>query len=99
MCIAVSKDHNLDTFYASSEQVLDYLTLMNSRGVGWKEFELYIRGAQLFNNVKECKEEEKKRANACSRRNERRKVVAKEILHRISRLRNTTKYNGKLTIF
>ena len=61
---------------------------MNSRGVGWKDFERYIHGAQLFNSVRESAEQARKQENACSKRNERRKVVAKEVLDRISRFYN-----------
>jgi hypothetical protein len=64
------------------------MSLLHTKGVGWKDFESYIRGAHLLNMAKKAKEETNKNATACSRRNERRKVVTKEILDRISKLQN-----------
>lgn len=88
MCVAVSKKHDLNICFASSQLVVDYMALLNTKNVGWKDFVLYIRGANLFNMVQESKEETNRNATACSRRNERRKVVTKEILDRISKFQN-----------
>ena len=87
MCVAVAKTQGFNLCYASSPPVLEYLTLLNTKGVGWKHFASFIRGAQLFNMIKESNAETKRNATACSRRNDRRKVVTKEILNRISRFK------------